>query len=104
MLIYLFGLFLADNEGPTVTCPSAETTNVDASLAGAFVSWSVSPDATDVVDATVNADSVVCKDGPDIVVTSGGFFQAGLTTVTCRAYDNDANEGSCVFDITVNGK
>ncbi|XP_033643557.1 uncharacterized protein LOC117303459 isoform X5 [Asterias rubens] len=97
-----FVITVTDNEGPTVTCPSAETTNVDASLAGAFVSWSVSPDATDVVDATVNADSVVCKDGPDIVVTSGGFFQAGLTTVTCRAYDNDVNEGSCVFDITVN--
>ena len=80
------------------------TTYLASGMASALVSWSSSPDATDIVDTTVNADSVVCKDGPDIVVTSGGFFQAGLTTVTCRAYDNDANEGSCVFDITVNGK
>ena len=71
----MFVLFLADNEAPNVTCPTDNTTNVDASLAGAFVIWSVSPNATDVVDATVNADSVVCEDHLGNVVTSGEFFQ-----------------------------
>ncbi|XP_071795599.1 uncharacterized protein [Asterias amurensis] len=96
-----FVITVIDNESPIVTCPSAETTNVDLSMAGALVSWSVSPDAIDVVDATVNADSVVCEDHLGDVVTSGGFFQAGVTTVTCRASDNVLNNGSCVFVITV---
>ena len=70
-------------------------------VAGAYVDWSGSPDATDVVDITVNAGSVVCRDGLNNVVTSGGFFQAGTTTVTCRANDTALNEGFCVFVIIV---
>ena len=100
----MFVLFLADNEAPNVTCPTDNTTNVDASLAGAFVIWSVSPNAIDVVDATVNADSVVCEDHLSNNVTSGEFFQAGVTTVTCRANDTSLNEGSCAFFINVTGE
>ena len=104
LLTYMFGLFLADNEAPIVTCPSDNTTNVDASVAGAVVFWSVSPNATDVVDATVNADSVVCEDHLGNIVTSGELFPDGVTTVTCRANDTSLNEGSCEFFINVTGK
>ena len=104
LLTYMFFLFLADNEAPIVMCPSDNTTNVDASVAGAIVFWSVSPNATDVVDATVNADSVVCEDHLGNVVTSGELFPDGVTTVTCRANDTSLNEGSCEFFINVTGK
>ena len=106
LLTYLFwgDSFLADNEAPTVTCPTNKTTNVDSGMAGAIVTWSRSPFAEDVVDATVNADSVVCKDNLDNVTISDGFFQVGKTTVTCRASDISLNEGSCAFVITVTGK
>ncbi len=73
-------------------------------MAGANVSWSVSPSASDVVDATVNANSVVCEDNLGMVVTSGVFFQDGVTTVTCRANDTSLNEGMCSFFINVTGK
>ena len=77
--------------------------NVDFRRAGASVTWSPSPTATDIVDATVNADSVVCEDHLGNVVTSGEFFPDGLTTVTCRANDTSLNEGSCAFFINVTG-
>ncbi|XP_033636365.1 ephrin type-A receptor 3-like [Asterias rubens] len=96
-----FTVTITDNEAPNVTCPTDNSPNVDASLAGAYVIWSVSPNATDVVDATVNADSVVCEDHLGNVVTSGEFFQDGLTKVTCRANDTSLNEGSCSFFINV---
>ncbi len=96
--------YLTDNEVPTVTCPSDNTTNVDPGMAGAVVFWSVSPNASDVVDATVNANSVVCENNLGLVVTSGVFFQEGVTTVTCRANDTSLNEGMCSFLINVTGK
>ncbi len=95
---------MVDNEAPIVTCPSDNTTTVDPGMAGANVFWSISPNATDVVDATVNANSVVCEDNHGKVVMSGEFFQDGVTTVTCRANDTDLNEGSCMFFINVTGK
>ena len=72
-------------------------------MAGVNICWSVSPNATDIVDATVNAGSVVCEDHIGNVVTSGEFFHHGVTTVTCRANDTALNEGSCMFSIYVTG-
>ena len=97
-------IYSADNEVPTVTCPNDNTTNVDPGMAGANVFWSVSPNASDVVDATVNANSVVCENNLGTVVTSGVFFQDGETTVTCRANDTSLNEGMCSFIINVTGR
>ncbi|XP_033642798.1 uncharacterized protein LOC117302922 [Asterias rubens] len=96
-----FMITVIDNDVPVVSCPNPIIKNVDFRRAGASVTWSPSPTATDIVDATVNADSVVCEDHLGNVVTSGGFFQAGVTTVTCRANDTSLNEGSCAFFINV---
>ena len=94
----------ADNESPTVNCPSPNTTNVDSGAAGATVFWSSSPTATDFGGVPIDPNTIVCEDSPGSVVVSGGFYQHGLTTVTCKANDTSLNEGSCSFMITVIGK
>ena len=70
-------------------------------MAGAIVTWSPSPAATDAVDGPITA--IVCEDSSVAVVMSGTLYPVGLTTVTCKAYDTAINEGSCEFNITVVG-
>ena len=93
----------ADNEPPTVFCPSTVSVNVDAGTITAYVTWSPSPMANDTVDGVINSATIVCEDSLGNVVMSDTLYSVGLTTVTCRANDTALNEGSCDFNITVVG-
>ncbi|XP_033640821.1 hyalin-like [Asterias rubens] len=96
-----FNITVVDNEAPSVTCPSdVPSMNVDPGTASSNVTWSAPPSANDIVDGDVTAN-VVCTDDMGNVVVSGDLYAVGLTTVTCRANDTALNEGSCLFNITV---
>ena len=91
-------------EAPIVTCPNNITNmGTDTGLNTAVVNWSPAPTATDNVD-TINATNIVCQDDSGNVVMSGGTYDLGTTTVTCRVNDTALNEGSCQFVIEVVGK
>ena len=93
----------ADNEPPTVFCPSTVSVTVDAGTATANVTWSPLPTANDTVDRVIDPATIVCEDSLGNVVMSDTLYSLGLTTVTCRANDTALNEGSCDFNITVVG-
>ena len=101
----LYFLLYADNEAPTVACPSTVASmNVDAGMPVANVTWSPLPSANDTVDGSILAANIMCENGSGTVVMSGDTYVVGLTSVTCRANDTALNEGSCEFNITVVGK
>ena len=93
----------ADNEPPTVFCPSTVSVNVDTGMENANVTWSPSPTANDTVDGVIDPATIVCEDSLGNVVMSDTLYSVGITNVTCKANDTALNEGSCEFNITVVG-
>lgn len=85
-----FKVVVVDPKYPIVTAPSDVTAEATGPL-GAAVTYT---DATalDIVDGVVDA---AC------VPASGTTFAVGDTTVTCTAIDEDDNEGSDTFTVTV---
>ncbi len=81
---------VVDDTPPTLTCPANLTVNNDPGECSAVVSFSVS--ASDNCDSEV---SVVCTPA------SGSAFPLGTTTVNCTATDDDGNQASCSFTVTV---
>ncbi|HSY51830.1 MAG TPA: HYR domain-containing protein [Thermoanaerobaculia bacterium] len=79
-----FPVFVLDTTGPVVTVPA------DIITGNPVVTYSAS--ATDAVNGSV---TVNCSP------TSGSTFPLGTTTVTCIAYDAQANIGTGTFNVTV---
>ena len=84
-----FNVTVDDTEDPTIGVPADITVGNDPSLAGAFVSFSVTP-ADNAFVVSVNCTA-----------TSGSFFPVGTTTVTCTATDGAGNTGADSFTVTV---
>ena len=85
--------FKANENLPQITCPSDFSRNTDAGLATASVSWP-QPTATDEQGVAI----VTC----DFQYVAN--FPIGMNTVTCTATDNNNNQQTCSFVITVIGK
>lgn len=79
-----FPVFVLDTSGPVVTVPA------DIITGNPVVTYSAS--ATDAVNGSV---TVNCSP------PSGATFPLGTTTVTCIAYDAQANIGTGTFNVTV---
>ncbi|HXH40289.1 MAG TPA: HYR domain-containing protein, partial [Thermoanaerobaculia bacterium] len=79
-----FGVFVFDTGAPVVTVPA------DIITGNPVVTFTAS--ATDAVDGPV---TVTCSP------SSGSTFPLGTTTVTCTAYDSQANVGIGTFNVTV---
>ncbi len=77
-----------DVEPPTLTCPSAVSTQC-TSAAGAIVS--LTPTAT---DNCPNLGTPTCQG-------SGSSFPLGSTSVTCSVSDSSHNTSSCITTVTV---
>jgi hypothetical protein len=87
-----FTVTVVDNQPPTIgACPSPITTNTDAGLCSAVVSYAT-PSAND------NCPGVTVACSP----VSGFAFAKGTTTVTCTATDTSTLTASCNFTVTVN--
>ncbi len=95
---------MPDNEAPIATRPATvPSVTVDQGMANASVTWSPAPSAYDVVEGTITAAGIICRDGSGSVVSSGGKYGVGTTSVTCSASDSVPLVGSCQFTITVVG-
>jgi hypothetical protein len=79
-----FSVFVFDTGSPTVTVPA------DIVTGNPVVTFTVT--ATDAVDGSV---PVTCSPA------SGSTFDLGTTTVTCIAFDSQANIGIGTFNVTV---
>ena len=77
---------VADNQPPTVNCPSDITVT--------------SATATAVTYVASATDACVLRSF-DCSPPSGSSFPLGLTTVTCTAVDTAGNSNSCSFKVTV---
>jgi hypothetical protein len=85
-----FTVTVNDTEAPTANCPASITTNNDAGMCSAVVSFTV-PAAGDNCGATSVATPA-----------SGSTFVVGTTTVTVVATDAAGNTDDCTFSVTVN--
>ncbi|XP_022107747.1 uncharacterized protein LOC110988496 isoform X2 [Acanthaster planci] len=96
-----FTIGIVDMEAPTVTCPSNITgMGTDTGVRTAVVNWLLTPTAIDNVDS-IDAANITCEDDSGNVVMSGGTYDLGTTTVTCKVNDTTLNEGSCQFTIGI---
>ncbi len=108
--LFLFETFLlffvyADNQPPTVNCPNTvPAMNVDPGMPDVAINWSPMPTASDTVEGSIDASTIICSDNSGNVVRSGDRFSVHLTTVTCRVSDSVPQEGMCQFNITVVGR
>ena len=75
---------------------------VASGMINGIATWSPSPSANDTVEGPITPATIVCDNGT-MSVMSGDTFPVGTTTVTCRANDTALNEGSCQFDVVVQG-
>jgi len=86
-----FTVTVNDNQPPTIgACPSPITTNTDAGLCSAIVTYTT-PTASD------NCPGVAVACSP----ASGTAFPKGTTLVTCTATDAQNLTASCSFNVTV---
>ena len=76
---------------------------VASGMTNGLVIWSPLPSANDTVEGLISPATIGCDDGAGSVVMSGDLYPVGTTTVTCRANDTALNEGSCQFDVVVQG-
>ncbi|MFN0111224.1 MAG: HYR domain-containing protein, partial [Blastocatellia bacterium] len=86
-----FTVTVADNQAPTVTCPSPISLTESSPGSGSATA-TFSATANDVCDGT---RTVTCSPA------SGSSFPVGVTTVNCSASDLSGNSGSCSFTVTV---
>lgn len=83
-----FTVTVNDNQAPAITCPS----NVTAALGPGESAVRVNYPPPTVTDNC--SGSAVCSP------SSGSFFAAGVTTVTCTATDPSGNTKDCSFTVT----
>ena len=82
-----------------VTCP--DDIQECTTTTSAAVVWPQQPTAMDNVDGSIT--NITCTDHGGNVVTSGGSYALGPTTVTCTARDSSGRQGMCTFEVTVTG-
>jgi hypothetical protein len=88
-----FNVTVQDTTAPNLTLPPTQNANA-TSPAGAAVTFSPAPSATDAVDGSV---PVVCTP------TSGSTFPNGDTVVHCHATDAHSNTANGQFTVHVRG-
>ena len=83
-----------DNEVPTVTCPTNQTTETDLNQSTAVVVWTTPV----VIDNSKLIPKVTCDK------ENGSHFEIGETEVICQALDLAGNQAMCSFIVDVAGK
>ena len=84
----------ADNEAPTVVCPTNETIEADDNQSTAVMIWN----ALATTDNSKLIPTVTCN------TENGSQFEIGETEVICQASDQAGNQAACSFTIDVKGQ
>ncbi len=87
-----FTVTVVDNEAPSITCPESFTVNVEFGTTSTIVTY-------DAITATDNCGETTTTMTSGIA--SGEEFPLGETTITYTVTDNNGNEATCKFTITV---
>jgi gliding motility-associated-like protein len=87
-----FQVTVIDNTPPTITCPAAQTGNVNASC-----QFSI-PDYTGLATSTDNCTAVPTITQSPVV---GALVGVGTTVVTLTATDANGNSSTCTFNVVV---
>jgi hypothetical protein len=86
-----FNVVVSDNTAPTVTCPAAQTVNLDATCAATM------PDYTTVATVTDNCGIATITQSP---VSGSAISGVGTTAVTITATDINGNTNTCTFNVS----